>query len=336
VIAKAAMNYILGSSFYNARMASTQPRNSTSTVQLPASLLEVFVPGYSTMSGLLFEAFGFDMTLIVSLAFLVYALVRSIDFLRDQTLLFITRFGTCSVSMDSDSDSYFWMVGWLADHGVGEASYSLMALPKSHAKSWQVMPDNSIEIHTGNVPRAPPSASGKVGDSVRYEPSLGLSQYFWHKNRLFLWHRQRQKKAPETGYDLLEGTSSRIEARIYCLSRSTSPIKALIEESAEHYRRKSAARTSIRRPAPSKKRREGMYPWIKVASRPSRAMDTVVLDQTEKERVIADIEAYLEPSARFWYASRGIPYRRGYVSFTFLSFVSSLPYGRCKNFTKHH
>ncbi len=42
-------------------------------------------------------------------------------------------------------------------------------------------------------------------------------------------------------------------------------------------------------------------------------MHTVVLDRSQKTRVLADINEYLHPSTPKWYANRGIPYRRGYL-----------------------
>lgn len=42
-----------------------------------------------------------------------------------------------------------------------------------------------------------------------------------------------------------------------------------------------------------------------------RPLDSVVLEQGVKERVVEDIRAFLQ--ARTWYLDRGIPYRRGYL-----------------------
>jgi mitochondrial chaperone BCS1 len=44
-----------------------------------------------------------------------------------------------------------------------------------------------------------------------------------------------------------------------------------------------------------------------------RAIDTVILETTQKAEVISDIEAYIDPSTQAWYGARGIPYRRGYL-----------------------
>lgn len=108
-------------------------------------------------------------------------------------------------------------------------------------------------------------------------------------------------------------SSDKIEARLYCLSRSTAPIRALIGEALDAYHKKNESKTSIRRPAPPRQRANGGYLWMKVATRPSRAMDTIVLDSNEKQRVLSDITEYLAQETRQWYASRGIPYRRGYL-----------------------
>lgn len=53
--------------------------------------------------------------------------------------------------------------------------------------------------------------------------------------------------------------------------------------------------------------------WQLITSRPVRPMRTVVLDAQQKHEVLADINEYLHPSTPAWYASRGIPLRRGYL-----------------------
>jgi chaperone BCS1 len=42
-------------------------------------------------------------------------------------------------------------------------------------------------------------------------------------------------------------------------------------------------------------------------------MDTVVLDEKQKVAVLSDMNEYLHPATPRWYASRGIPLRRGYL-----------------------
>ncbi|RSL81089.1 hypothetical protein CEP52_017269 [Fusarium oligoseptatum] len=49
------------------------------------------------------------------------------------------------------------------------------------------------------------------------------------------------------------------------------------------------------------------------AKRPVRPMETVILEQAEKRRVFMDMNEFLDPRTYQWYASRGIPIRRGYL-----------------------
>ena len=286
-------------------------------VQLPANLLDAFIPGYGTISRLLMETFSFDITLIVSISFLIFVLIKFVDFLQAQVLLLVMRFGTCSVSLSSDIDSYFWMMDWLADHNIGRSSQSLIALPANRRRQLQILAGNFADIDSSDLSLP----FRKVKTTQQYEPSLGSSQYFWHKGRRFLWYRQRERRQLTTsGMDM---PTSLIEGRLYCISRSTAPLKALIEEASAHYHKKTAAKTAIHRPAPRQQRKDGGNPWRTVATRPSRPMDTVVLGEKEKVYIISDIDEYLHASTRRWYAERGIPYRRGYVSLPFRLFTRS-------------
>lgn len=42
-------------------------------------------------------------------------------------------------------------------------------------------------------------------------------------------------------------------------------------------------------------------------------METVILDAQQKSMIIRDMNEYLHPASPRWYATRGIPYRRGYL-----------------------
>lgn len=99
-----------------------------------------------------------------------------------------------------------------------------------------------------------------------------------------------------------------------CFGRSTKPIKDLMQHAKEHYHSGHNVKTIIKRPAPKEMRRYGgRGSWVKIAERPCRPLETVVLDERRKMDVLADINEYLNPVTARWYANRGIPYRRGYL-----------------------
>lgn len=286
-----------------ASMARTNSSSMQHLVQVPANLLEAFIPGYGTISRVLLETFSIDITMIVSVSFFAFALFRSIGYLQSQVLMLVMRFGTCSIEVSGDADSYFWIMDWLADRGIGKDSHHLTAITARQYARWS--PDDDLP----DLP-LPQVSSRKVPKSQRYEPALDQTHYFWFKGQLFRWQRFKENK---------HDRYRRIGGRLYCLSRTTAPIKALVDEASAQYHKKRSHNTTICRPAPRHQRRNGMNLWKTVAMRPSRPLHTVVLGCEQKDLIISDIEEYLQPNTRQWYAVRGIPYRRGYVCSPLLS-----------------
>lgn len=278
-------------------------------MDVTTNLLETFIPGYETVSGILLEVFGLDTTLIVFISFLALAFIKAIDFLKGQFKLFVMRFGTCSVEMASDGDTYTWITDWLRDHDIGENSYHLRAVSTYDRSTGPYFYDSDSDDNDGLGMF--PYRQGPKGS--RYEPALYESQYFWYNRRLFYWVRTRERD--DRVY--FNQPPLVIEGRLYCLSRSTAPIKELIDVASEEYFGNSSTKTTIRRPAPSEHRKYSSNPWKKAATRLSRPMQTIVIAAEQKNQLIADIKDYLEPKKDEWYAKRGIPYRRGYVSLPF-------------------
>lgn len=95
------------------------------------------------------------------------------------------------------------------------------------------------------------------------------------------------------------------ELTLECLGRSLDPIKALLEESQTYYLEKTMSSTTVYRA-------NGPH-WGRITSRPSRDIETVILEKAKKEELLQDINEYLHPRTRRWYANHGIPYRRGYL-----------------------
>lgn len=93
---------------------------------------------------------------------------------------------------------------------------------------------------------------------------------------------------------------------------SADPIKQLLSDAKALYYNDTRQKTTIYRPRVKEQRRDHNM-WQQVARRPVRPMSTVVLDSSEKHDILADINEYLHPWTPRWYASRGIPLRRGYL-----------------------
>ena len=100
--------------------------------QLPSNLLEIFIPGYRTISAVASETLGPDVTLVVSISLIVFALLKSVDYLRHQFISLLTRYGTCYVALDNSGDPYHWVVSLLRQKGVGVRASGLLTISSLH------------------------------------------------------------------------------------------------------------------------------------------------------------------------------------------------------------
>ena len=135
---------------------------------------------------------------------------------------------------------------------------------------------------------------------VRFRRTSGVEAFLFRR-KLFVMRRSIN----------IDPTSEVATKRLhlYCLSRSTQPQKDLLEEIYCQQAQEERDETAIYRPWGNEQSR-----WSCVTDKAVRPMDTVVLEDDQKIAILSDIEEYLKPETRDMYVSRGIPYRRGYVS----------------------
>ena len=281
----------------------------TSVTQLPANILEAFIPGYSLISKFLLDSLGLDITLLVSVCFLLFGLLTSLNFAWKHASEQFNEYFVSSIRIDSDDDIYSHVMEWIRVQNVSKNSRKLMA---------KTGLENAWDLVDGDmgVPELDPQTLVNFSNwdakvTPRFQPSFGVHLFFY-KRRLFKLKRENKQVLQDSGW---RGSSLRDEENITltCVGRSTQPIKDLIKVARDHYFNKEKSSTIVRRPAPKDQRGRGRSVWMKVATRPSRPMETVVLDHEQKNRVLVDINEYLHPSTPRWYANRGIPYRRGYL-----------------------
>lgn len=293
---------------------SSNNTTTASITKLPVNILEAFIPGYSIISGFLNDVLGFDVTLVVSVALLLFGLVTGLNFLwRHAWYQFQVCF-TSTITIESHDDIYDHVMEWLTAHEVTGRSRSLMAAT-GRQNAWDL--DSSLdddfdededEVDTTELlnfsnwdAKVPPN----------YRPYFGTER-FWFKGHYFKFSRDA-KTMMYAGWGGSTVFSNDETITLTCIGRSTEPIKELIQEARDNFLNKERACTVVRRPAPKDQRGHGRGVWHRVATRPSRPMNTVILDHDEKDRILSDINEYLHPATPRWYANRGIPYRRGYL-----------------------
>ena len=299
------------SNAFRALNAASSPDNTTSTAgitQLP-NILEAFIPGYSVISRFLLDTFNFDITLVVSASLLLFGLFTAAKYLWNHASEQFHRYFTSFINVESHDDIYDHVMDWLASRDVVKKSRSLQA-QSSQQNAWDLEPDTEegdMEIDTTELLNFS-NYDAKI--PPKFSPYFGVHR-FWHRGKYFKFSRENKTMAfSGWGGTVMQNDET---ITISCYGRSTTPIKELINEARDTYLDKAKSKTVVRRPATKDKRSRGYGVWQKVATRPSRPMDTVILDHAQKDRVLSDMNEYLHPATPRWYANRGIPYRRGYL-----------------------
>ena len=127
---------------------------------------------------------------------------------------------------------------------------------------------------------------------VFYSPGIGV-HVFRHNGRLLMVTRDTPK-------DSSSSWKRREDIHFRMLGRSTGPMHDLIQEIVKARGLTRQTKTDIY-----------LYQdyWSLACRKDKRSLDTVFLPEEQKQRIVQDVETFLE--RKEWYAQRGIPYRRG-------------------------
>ena len=272
------------------------PRRPAGTIKsladLPEYIISTFVPSAQPLMARYPRALR-----LLSILFAVYYLspVSQLKAIWDQFSSFIIS----EVMVSSEEDLYEFASEWIASQKTIRADNTLNALSSSMSSS-TIRRQRHASDSDENI-REPPQKA-----KIRYEQSQGL-QIFVYKRRIFFFSRTYG-----FGHSYFNGTYRRSELlHLRCLGRSTEPIRELLQEIFVIHKDKEKSLTIIRRP-------QGVgygdsMSWSRITAKQKRALDTVILEGEQKQKIIADITEYMDSETQDFYAQHGIPYRRGYL-----------------------
>ncbi|KAK2778385.1 mitochondrial chaperone bcs1 [Colletotrichum kahawae] len=119
--------------------------------------------------------------------------------------------------------------------------------------------------------------------------------YFWYKGHLLFLQCTQNEVA----------LFPRKTMTVSCVGGSSQILRDLMGECRLEYLKISQDKTSI-----FEHHNNG---WKRTMTREIRPIKTVIMKEEFKQTLLDDIRAFLDPKSRAWYASRGLPYRRGYL-----------------------
>ncbi|XEV06158.1 hypothetical protein FSHL1_011445 [Fusarium sambucinum] len=242
----------------------------------------------------------------------IYKLVCQVWAIGDN---FISGYLRCTVCVTEDDQIYNTLMQFLSEQ-QDIATNRHLAAQTVYKSAWDEEEDSADALATTMVgdnqdsPKYLNFASDAARCNPRYVPAMGTTG-FWHNRTFFKVYRRKETLQNTHGWG---GAAKDVEElKISCFGRSTDPIKSLLKDAKTTYFLDTRYKTAIFRPRIKENRRDSWSMWQQVARRPIRPMSTVILEHHEKHEVLRDINEYLHPATPKWYASRGIPLRRGYL-----------------------
>lgn len=295
---------------FNKAFGSLKPAelfgNDTANItQLPANIIEAFIQGYPSISHILRESLGIDVTYVVFICFLIFGVARAVLFLWEHIYHIFETYFTSSISIESDDDIYDDFMYWLSHRAIFDSRNLIAKTDRANAteegdvlvQKAEADANTLLNFHNYDA-KVPP----------KYEPSY-VPCTFFHDGRKFVFKRESK---PTMSPYWEANVAPQDFITLICNGRSPQPIKDVLKESRVYCLAREKSCTTVRRPASEQFRSRGQF-WRSRWSRPTRPLDTVVLDHDQKDRVLKYINEYLKPKTYEWYAERGIPYRRGYL-----------------------
>ncbi|KAK4629145.1 putative mitochondrial chaperone bcs1 [Fulvia fulva] len=241
---------------------------------------------------------------VIPFVYLAYAL-HDIDWHLLKVVVLVQRMKAYferSISISSSEPMHHMVNSWLAEHTktdtrsmslqTGGPSYgssadaSLKFVPNAESTSFRF---NGRTFHVSN---------GAQTINRSYNQSVDRSDY----QGIIGWRNE-----PKTDHGVTQSASMKI-SYVSFGSKGIAPIKEFLD----HVRAKAAksigdSQTMFYRMETSGAR------WAQATAKPSRSMDSVAMPRDKKELLIKDIAAYVAEGSKKWYASMGIPHRRGYL-----------------------
>ncbi|GAU90022.1 hypothetical protein RvY_02502 [Ramazzottius varieornatus] len=188
---------------------------------------------------------------------------------------FYSSYMTCSLEIPSSDESFQWVLQWI------------------YARRLQ----NPLHLSVETINQQWNSGGKKNNSRFEFVPSAG-THHFVHKGK---WIQvSRTKSQSDNGFTLrpLETLTLRTNGR------DTSVYREILEEASAYVHAKNEGKTTIYSAMNAC--------WTSMATPlHKRPVESVVLDDGVAERVLRDLEHFVEHAD--WYVNRGIPYRRGYL-----------------------
>ncbi|KFY34768.1 hypothetical protein V494_06487 [Pseudogymnoascus sp. VKM F-4513 (FW-928)] len=273
------------------------------------AIIDVFFPGFSTVSAGLSKYLQIDISFYLPFIVICGIVIYASNYVSDHLWSGLQHYLMSTADIRIDDEMYNYVMGWVAQQKFSRANRRFIASTNVNSRSWFLWVDareneregeNEDEVDENGIPIVK-----RKHRQVRYTPGLG-THIFWYKSRLMIFRRNAPN---DRSYGPI---SEREEISISSFGRDPTKLKELLNECRKLFLDSDENKTVIFRGG-NKPGTMAEIAWVRSTARVSRPMSTVVMDESVKADLLADMRDYLHPHTQRWYWNRGIPYRRGYL-----------------------
>lgn len=285
-----------------------------SSIPLPREAAKLLKPGYAQVLSLLQNTIGVDPLTLVNIGLFLAGIFTFLRYLFTRIIiLWVT------VRINEDDQLYQSLMRWMADHQFMNRQFRSVKAVSASKSSWEdeeealksmvtaggAAGSGTNKILTEPDPNNLISYRTIVGRSpISLQPFQGTHVFRRHGSWIIFQHVIRK------GSELLPQDKESGYIQLKCLGSSFAPVQRLLEEAQLYHLERTKKTTTVHRAISNVRE---MIRWTRFSARPSRDMSTVIFDKKAKQELLQDINEYLHPHTRRWYANHGIPYRRGYL-----------------------
>jgi chaperone BCS1 len=269
---------------------------------------QLLKPGYSQALDFVRDTLGMDPMMLVNAGLVIAGLSTFLAYMLNLSYRYAQGWLASTIRIDDDDALYPSVMRWMADHQFLNRQFRSVRAVSTAKSSWE---DEEEALKSLAVPLREPDPNNLISyrsivgrTPVSLQPFQGTHVFRRHGSWILFKHRVN------SGSQLVQLPKERGFIQLQCLGFSTVPLQRFIEETQLYNLEQSMKSTNIFRAISNVR---DIVRWNKFSGRPSRDISTVILEREKKQALLRDINEYLHPYTRRWYANHGIPYRRGYL-----------------------
>lgn len=251
------------------------------------------------------ETFGLDPSVILNLTLILAAVGTFMHYASGHIYRYAQKICLSNIHINDDDQLYAQTMRWMTDNQLSTHKFRSVKATTPQKSSWEDEEDATKTIGQSFDPDRLISYRSIIGRlPIRLQPFEG-SHIFRHRGSWIMFRHRVHK-----GSALLMDPREKGSLDLECFGRSLAAIERLLEDIQTYNLERSMSTTTVFRAITSMRE---MIRWTKVVERPSRDIRTVILTREKKQALLQDVNEYLHPKTRRWYANHGVPYRRGYL-----------------------